>query len=183
VLEGGGWSTPHPEDLPPKKKVGTHFHRRLGGPRGRSGCIQKISPPPEFESRTVKPVGVSTLTTVSQPPSPLFICLQISFCALYTSYSSFHPRGEGGGVGTGADVRQPTSLCKTTNWTLARSVYECFLQLHLFSMRNHVFAVTYLKRFKFVIIHCLYRRYILTTGKQQCICQPTMYKKNNFNLK
>ena len=35
------------------------------------------------------------------------------------------------------------------------SVYERFRELHLFNMSNHVFAVTYLKHFKFVIIHCV----------------------------
>jgi hypothetical protein len=31
--------------------------RRLGGPQGRSGRVWKISPPPEFDPRTVQPVA------------------------------------------------------------------------------------------------------------------------------
>jgi hypothetical protein len=31
-------------------------YRRLGGPQGRSGRVQKISPPPGFDPRTVQPI-------------------------------------------------------------------------------------------------------------------------------
>jgi hypothetical protein len=42
--------------LPP---VQTRYplYRRLGGPQGRSGRVRKISPPPEFDPRTVQPVA------------------------------------------------------------------------------------------------------------------------------
>ena len=33
------------------------FYRRLGGPRGRSGEVRKISPPPGFDPRIVEPVA------------------------------------------------------------------------------------------------------------------------------
>jgi hypothetical protein len=33
------------------------LYRRLGGPQGRSGRVQKISPVPEFDPRTVQPVA------------------------------------------------------------------------------------------------------------------------------
>ena len=33
------------------------LYRRLGGPQGRSGQVRKISPPPEFDPRTVQPVA------------------------------------------------------------------------------------------------------------------------------
>ena len=33
------------------------LYRRLGGPQGRSGQVRKISPPPEFDYRTVQPVA------------------------------------------------------------------------------------------------------------------------------
>ena len=36
---------------------GSPLHRRLCGPRGQSGRVRKISPPPEFESPTVQPVA------------------------------------------------------------------------------------------------------------------------------
>jgi len=33
------------------------LYRGLGGPRGRSGQVRKISPSPEFDHRTVEPVA------------------------------------------------------------------------------------------------------------------------------
>ena len=33
------------------------LYRRLGGLRGRSGRVRKISPPPGFDPRTVQPVA------------------------------------------------------------------------------------------------------------------------------
>jgi hypothetical protein len=33
------------------------LYKRLGGPQGRSGRLQKISPPPGFDPRTVHPVA------------------------------------------------------------------------------------------------------------------------------
>jgi hypothetical protein len=32
------------------------FYKRLGGPQGRSEGARKISPPPEFDPRTVQPL-------------------------------------------------------------------------------------------------------------------------------
>jgi hypothetical protein len=45
-----------PAALPP---VMTRYplYRRLGGPQGRSGRMQKISPPPGFDPRTVQLVA------------------------------------------------------------------------------------------------------------------------------
>jgi hypothetical protein len=45
-----------PAALPPGK---TRYPlcTRLGGPQGRSGQVQKISPPPGFDTRTVQPVA------------------------------------------------------------------------------------------------------------------------------
>ena len=45
-----------PAALPPGK-TRYPLYRRLGGPRGRSGQVRKISPPPEFDPRTVQPVA------------------------------------------------------------------------------------------------------------------------------
>jgi len=33
------------------------LYRVLGGPQGRSGRVRKISPPPGFDPRTVKPTA------------------------------------------------------------------------------------------------------------------------------
>ena len=33
------------------------LYRRLGGPQGRPARVRKISPPPEFDPRTLQPVA------------------------------------------------------------------------------------------------------------------------------
>ena len=45
-----------PAALPPGK-TWYPLYRRLGGPQGWSGRVQKISPPPGFDLRTVQPVA------------------------------------------------------------------------------------------------------------------------------
>jgi hypothetical protein len=45
-----------PAALPPEK-TRYSLYRRLGGPQGRSGQVRKISTPPGFDLRTVKPVA------------------------------------------------------------------------------------------------------------------------------
>ena len=58
--------------LPPGK-TRYPFYRRLGGPQGRSGQIRKISPPPEFDPRTVQPLA-SRYTDYATPPPPRLFC-------------------------------------------------------------------------------------------------------------
>jgi hypothetical protein len=41
----------------PQGKTRYPLYRRLGGSQGRSGWVRKISPPPEFNPRTVQPVA------------------------------------------------------------------------------------------------------------------------------
>ena len=41
----------------PSGKTRYPLYRRLGGPQGRSGRMQKISPLPGFDPRTVQPVA------------------------------------------------------------------------------------------------------------------------------
>ena len=48
------------------------FYRRLGRPQGRSGQVRKISPPPGFDSRTVRPEA-STYTDWAIPASVFLI--------------------------------------------------------------------------------------------------------------
>ena len=57
ALDGGGWSTSRPGYFYPRGKTRYPLYRRLGGPQGRSGPVQKIWPPPGFDPRTVQPVG------------------------------------------------------------------------------------------------------------------------------
>jgi hypothetical protein len=44
----GDWSASHPGRFLHSGKTRYPLYRRLGGPRGRSGSLQKISPPPGF---------------------------------------------------------------------------------------------------------------------------------------
>ena len=53
-----GWlvnDTPRP--LYARKETQYPLYRRLGGPQGRSELVRKISPPQEFDPRTVQPVA------------------------------------------------------------------------------------------------------------------------------
>jgi hypothetical protein len=51
------------------------LYRRLGGPQGRSGRVQKISLPPGFDPRTVQPVA-SRYTDYAIPAPPyIFVTL------------------------------------------------------------------------------------------------------------
>ena len=65
--DGGGCSTYAPAALPPGKN-GYPLYRRLGGPKGRSGQVRKISPLPAFDPRTVQPVA--SRYTVYAIPDP-----------------------------------------------------------------------------------------------------------------
>jgi hypothetical protein len=47
--------------------------RRLGGPQGRSGGVQKISPPPQFDPRTVQPVA--NRYTDYAIPATMYVCM------------------------------------------------------------------------------------------------------------
>jgi hypothetical protein len=51
-LDGGGWSTPRPGRLTPRKETCYSLYRRLGGPQGHSGRVQKIFSPPAFDPDT-----------------------------------------------------------------------------------------------------------------------------------
>jgi hypothetical protein len=57
ALDGGSWSTPRPGRFTPGKETWYPLRRRLGEPRGRSGRVRKISPPPGFDPQTVQPVA------------------------------------------------------------------------------------------------------------------------------
>jgi hypothetical protein len=45
--------------LSPRERDPVPLYRRLVRPQGRSGRVRKISPPPEFDPRTVQPVASS----------------------------------------------------------------------------------------------------------------------------
>ena len=56
ALNGVGGQRHTPAALPWGKSR-LSLYRRLGGPQGRSGRVQKISPPPGFNPGTVQPVA------------------------------------------------------------------------------------------------------------------------------
>jgi len=56
ALMGVGGQRHAPAALP-RGKSQYPLYRRLGGPQGRSGRVQKISPPPGFDPRTVQSVA------------------------------------------------------------------------------------------------------------------------------
>ena len=56
VLDGGGWSMSHPKCYTPGKETWYLLYKRLFGPQGSSGWVQKILPPRGFNPWTVQPV-------------------------------------------------------------------------------------------------------------------------------
>jgi hypothetical protein len=56
ALDGVG-GQPHTQAAFTPGKTRYPLNRRLGSPQGRSGWVQKTSPTPEFDPRTVQPVA------------------------------------------------------------------------------------------------------------------------------
>ena len=75
-----------PAALPPGK-TWYPLYRRLGGPQGRSGQVQKISPPPGFDPRTVQPV-VSHCTNCTIIISDIRKWNK-SYCVWYSVFETF----------------------------------------------------------------------------------------------
>ena len=67
ALEGGEWSAARPGRTLPRGKTRYPLYRRLGGPQGRSGWVQKISPPLGFNPRTIQPVASRYTDYATQP--------------------------------------------------------------------------------------------------------------------
>jgi hypothetical protein len=61
--------------LPPGK-TRYPLYRRLGGPQGQSGQVQKISPPPGFDPRTVQPVASRYTDWATRPTEHLYRCFK-----------------------------------------------------------------------------------------------------------
>jgi hypothetical protein len=57
ALDEFGWSRSRPGRLTRRKETRWTFYRKAGGLQGRSERMQKISPPPGFDVRTVQPVA------------------------------------------------------------------------------------------------------------------------------
>ena len=61
ALEGAEGSASRPGRTLPPGKTRYPLYRRLGGPHGWSGHVQKISPPSGFDRRTFQPAIPTTL--------------------------------------------------------------------------------------------------------------------------
>jgi hypothetical protein len=70
ALHVGGWSMPCPGHFTPRKEAQYPMYRRLGGPQGQSGWVQKI--PPGFKPRTVQTMMISY-------PGPLLCMVHTKF--------------------------------------------------------------------------------------------------------
>jgi hypothetical protein len=78
ALEEDEGSASRPGRLQPPEKARCPLYRRLGGPQGRSGQVQKISPLHGFDPWTVQPVD-SRYTDWATRPTTNAIILQYSF--------------------------------------------------------------------------------------------------------
>ena len=86
----GGCSTPRHGRFIPGKENRYPLCRRRGGPQGRYGRGRKISPPPGFDPRTVKPVA-SRYTDWSIPIDGTVPCGQYLFYPAFTTLYEFEP--------------------------------------------------------------------------------------------
>ena len=67
MVLGGERSASRPGRSLPPGKTRYPLYRRLGGPPGRSGQVQKISPPPGFDPQIVQPVASCYTDCATQP--------------------------------------------------------------------------------------------------------------------
>ena len=75
---GVGGQRHDPADLPPvKTRYPVYVYRRLGGLQARSGQMQKISPKPGFDHRTVQPVASRYTDWAIPAPHTPVICANI----------------------------------------------------------------------------------------------------------
>ena len=63
----GEWSASRPGRYLPPGKTRYPLYRRLGGRQGRSGQVRKISPPPAFDPRTVRPIASAYTDYATRP--------------------------------------------------------------------------------------------------------------------
>ena len=67
ALEGGEGSASRLGRSLPSGNTRCPLYRRLGGPQGRSGQVQKSSPPPGFDPRIVQPVASRYTDNATRP--------------------------------------------------------------------------------------------------------------------
>jgi hypothetical protein len=68
----GGVVNTTPQPLYSSKRPGYLLDRRLGGPQGQSGWVQKFSPPPGFEPWTTQPAASRNPITPTKTRITLF---------------------------------------------------------------------------------------------------------------
>jgi hypothetical protein len=79
VLDWGGCLIPHPSHFVPQKTQ-YPLYRRLGGPRGWSGWVQKISPSPGFDPWTDQSIASHYTNSTFPAHSTLIIYLILIPC-------------------------------------------------------------------------------------------------------
>jgi len=72
-LDEVGCSLPCPICLTIGKETQYPMYKRLGGPQGQPGLVQKISLPPGFDPSTIQPVGRCYTNCAVMKPSVVFI--------------------------------------------------------------------------------------------------------------
>jgi hypothetical protein len=91
--EGRERAPSHPGHSLPPGKTQYPLYRKLGGPQAQSGQVQKNSPPPGFDARTIKPVASRYTDYATQPtyhcvPAGKSIISQYS--SIYTNHIYSH---------------------------------------------------------------------------------------------
>ena len=86
ALEGDEGSASRPGRSLPPRKTRYPLYRRLGGPKGRSGQVRKISPPPGFDPRIVQPVANRYTDYATRPTIYIYIYIYIYVCVCVCVY-------------------------------------------------------------------------------------------------
>jgi hypothetical protein len=81
ALEGVRGQRHAPAALLPSGKTLYPLYRRLGGPQGRSGQVQKISTPPGLDSRSVQPVASRYTDYATRPTLEQLECAKFQSLA------------------------------------------------------------------------------------------------------
>ena len=76
ALEGAEWSASRPGRTLPPGKAWYPFHRRLGGPQGRSGQVRKISSTPGFD---LDLLARSSVAIPTELPGPQLIKVSLPY--------------------------------------------------------------------------------------------------------
>jgi len=81
--ERGVSITPRPSITPGKTRYPLYVYRRLSRPQGPSGQVRKLSPPPEFNPRTVQPVARCYTDCATRPTSQRR-CMLNNTCVMHS---------------------------------------------------------------------------------------------------